>query len=296
MKPGGMISAGVLLLLLGIVTPTYAQRDQHQEAKPPKQEQKGKHEKQQADVKPQPRDKNVRQRQNAQQQQWNQNNQREQRVQRQQQDQSKRQQQRAGQLDQNKQQEHAQHPAPNKQPQQRHDYRASQQGQRVQQGQHREVWQQHRARNWQSEHRDWRQRGGYSGYRIPENHYRGNFGANHWFRITDTQWKYMAGIRDSGTPAFGSVSWTRGQSTGRTIGTTTMTSMSFTPKTAITCTTAGTQGIGSQSPYMWTEGSLRTPVIEPLAQGRLGEDGLTIGMNVTETDALTTLHCIGEKQ
>ena len=183
MKPGVMISAGVLLLLLGIVTPTYAQRDQHQEAKPPKQEQKGKHEKQQADVKPQPRDKNVRQRQNAQQQQWNQNNQREQRVQRQQQDQSKRQQQRAGRLDQNKQQEHAQHPAPNKQPQQRHDYRASQQGQRVQQGQHREVWQQHRARNWQSEHRDWRQRGGYSGYRIPENHYRGNFGANHWFRI-----------------------------------------------------------------------------------------------------------------
>jgi len=53
----------------------------------------------------------------------------------------------------------------------------------VQQGQHREVWQQHRARNWQSEHRDWRQRGGYSGYRIPENHYRGNFGANHLFRI-----------------------------------------------------------------------------------------------------------------
>src|SRR5579864_5679042 len=68
---------------------------------------------------------------------------------------------------------------------------------------------------------------------------------------TVTQWKYMAGIRDSGTPAFGSVSWTRGQSTGRTIGTTTMMYMSFTPKTAITFTTVGTPGIGSQSPYMW---------------------------------------------
>ncbi len=75
-----------------------------------------------------------------------------------------------------------------------------------------------------------------------------------------------------------------------------MRSMSFTPKTAITCTTAGTPGIGSQSPYMWTEGFLRTPVIELLAEGRLGKEELTIGINVTETDALTTLHCIGEKQ
>jgi hypothetical protein len=45
------------------------------------------------------------------------------------------------------------------------------------------VWQQHRARNWQSEHRDWQQRGGYNGYRIPDNRYRGSFGSNHWFRI-----------------------------------------------------------------------------------------------------------------
>ena len=281
MKPGGIISAGVLLLLLGIVTPTYAQREQPQEAKPPKQEQQGKHEKQQADVKQHPRDKNERQRQNAQQQR-NQNNQQQQRVQREQQDQSKRQQQRAGQLDQNKQQEHAQHPAPNKQPQQRHDYRASQQGQRVQQDQHREVWQQHRARNWRPSIAT----GGNVADTVATGFQKTTIVATSvqitGSASTDTQWKYMAGIRDSGTPAFGSVSWTRGQSTGRTIGTTTMTYMSFTPKTGITCTTAGIQGIGSQSPYMWTEGSLRTPVIEPLAEGRLGEEGLTIGMNVTE--------------
>jgi len=53
----------------------------------------------------------------------------------------------------------------------------------VQQGQQREVWQQHRATNWQSEHRDWQQRGGYNGYRIPDTRYRSNFGPNHYFRI-----------------------------------------------------------------------------------------------------------------
>ena len=50
-------------------------------------------------------------------------------------------------------------------------------------GEQRAVWQQHRARNWQSEHRDWRQRGGYNGYRIPERHYRAHFGPEHAFRI-----------------------------------------------------------------------------------------------------------------
>ena len=53
----------------------------------------------------------------------------------------------------------------------------------MQQAQRREVWQQHRAHNWQSEHRDWQQRGGYNGYRIPYDRYRGHFGPNHWFRI-----------------------------------------------------------------------------------------------------------------
>ena len=42
---------------------------------------------------------------------------------------------------------------------------------------------QDRAHNWQSEHRDWQQRGGYNGYRIPDDRYRGHFGQDHWFRI-----------------------------------------------------------------------------------------------------------------
>lgn len=51
--------------------------------------------------------------------------------------------------------------------------------QRVQQT----AWQQHRASNWQSDHRTWTQRGGYSGYRIPDDRFRGHFGQNHGFHI-----------------------------------------------------------------------------------------------------------------
>ena len=46
------------------------------------------------------------------------------------------------------------------------------------------AWQDHRASNWQSEHRDWQERGGYNGYRIPEDRYRGYFGPDHAFRIS----------------------------------------------------------------------------------------------------------------
>ncbi|HEX3740968.1 MAG TPA: hypothetical protein VHV29_14810 [Terriglobales bacterium] len=45
------------------------------------------------------------------------------------------------------------------------------------------AWQQHRSRRWESDHRDWRQRGGYHGYRIPDDHFRGRFGPEHAFRI-----------------------------------------------------------------------------------------------------------------
>jgi hypothetical protein len=51
--------------------------------------------------------------------------------------------------------------------------------QRIQQS----AWQQHRATNWQSDHRNWQQRGGYHGYRIPDDRFRGYFGSDHGFRI-----------------------------------------------------------------------------------------------------------------
>jgi hypothetical protein len=53
----------------------------------------------------------------------------------------------------------------------------------VQQAEQRGVWQQHRANSWQTEHRTWQQRGGYNGYRIPDDRFRGDFGRNHGFRI-----------------------------------------------------------------------------------------------------------------
>lgn len=52
--------------------------------------------------------------------------------------------------------------------------------QRVEQ---RSAWQQHRARSWESEHRNWQQRGGYRGYRVPDDRYRRYFGPDHGFRI-----------------------------------------------------------------------------------------------------------------
>jgi hypothetical protein len=154
MKRFGIISTGVLLLLLGTTASTNAQQDQRQEAKPPKQGQQSKPEKRQPDSNKQQQDQKK-----GRVQQPDRNKQQQQHAQKQQQDQ-------------NRQQQH-----------QQQDNRASQQRQRVQHDQQREVWQQHRARDWQSEHRDWRQRGGYTGYRIPDAHYRGSFGANHWFRI-----------------------------------------------------------------------------------------------------------------
>ncbi len=57
--------------------------------------------------------------------------------------------------------------------------RPTQEQQRVQQS----TWQEHRSRNWESDHRTWAQRGGYHGYRIPDDHYRGYFGPEHSFRI-----------------------------------------------------------------------------------------------------------------
>jgi len=57
------------------------------------------------------------------------------------------------------------------------------QEQHRQQAEQQPVWQERRAHNWQSEHRDWQQRGGYNGYRIPHDRYTGYFGPSHAFRM-----------------------------------------------------------------------------------------------------------------
>ena len=42
---------------------------------------------------------------------------------------------------------------------------------------------QSRARSWNDDHRTWKQRGGYNGYRVPEDRFRLYFGSNHFFRL-----------------------------------------------------------------------------------------------------------------
>ena len=50
-------------------------------------------------------------------------------------------------------------------------------------GQVRSGFAQSRAQAWSSEHRSWAQRGGYNGFRIPDNRFRMYFGREHVFRI-----------------------------------------------------------------------------------------------------------------
>ena len=74
-------------------------------------------------------------------------------------------------------------------------YRPEQRRTPEQARQEHEAWQRDRARNWQREHRTWQQRGGYRGYRIPENHYRLYFGPRHFFRMNSLRVVYIGGHR-----------------------------------------------------------------------------------------------------
>jgi hypothetical protein len=50
-------------------------------------------------------------------------------------------------------------------------------------GRPRDIWQRNRAAHWEREHHNWRERGGYRGYRIPDERFRAHFGRGHWFRV-----------------------------------------------------------------------------------------------------------------
>ena len=184
-------STAILSLLLGIAAPAYAQHEQqgekqdhpqqqskHEQAKPEKQhaqQQKQSDQKQQQHAQQQRQSDQKQQQQHAQQQK--QSDQKQQKhAQQQRQSDQKQQQQHARQQrqsDKKQQQQHAQQQRGHEQPQH------AQEQQRVRQT----AWQQHRARSWQSDHRTWQQRGGYHGYRIPDDRFRGHFGPDHGFRI-----------------------------------------------------------------------------------------------------------------
>ena len=173
MKRIRFVSTVVLLLLLGTVVPTYARLPQHeQEAKAPKQEQQAKP---QAQPRQQP-----------------------QRAQQQPRAQTKQQPQRA-------QQQPAKRPA--QQPQQSFGgaYHGGVQstgptyggvhhsGVPQQQGQVRSGFLQSRAKSWSTDHRTWQQRGGYNGYRIPDDRFNLYFGRDHFFRISGVPLLFVGG-------------------------------------------------------------------------------------------------------
>lgn len=57
------------------------------------------------------------------------------------------------------------------------------------------AWQGERAHSWKSEHRSWQQRGGYEGYRVPDDRFRSYYGRNHGFRIYSLPVVYVGGRR-----------------------------------------------------------------------------------------------------
>jgi hypothetical protein len=179
MKATRFVATTIASLLLGIAVPMYAQHDEknenhsdqkqasHQQVK---SEQRGQH--QQSDQEQRRPDQqqmheHSAQADRSQQARRNENAQ-----------QGRAQQQRREQYN---QQQHAQ-----QQRQVREDQRPRGYQQRRNTPEHRvqqTTWEQHRSRRWESDHRNWRQRGGYHGYRVPEDRFRGQFGSEHAFRI-----------------------------------------------------------------------------------------------------------------
>ncbi len=193
MKTIAIGSTAVLFVLLGMAVPAFAVQDRHgekqneskpqqsthQQAKPQRQQPSHAQSQPQKRVEPQPRQ--------AQNQSKNPSEQPRQ---------AKSQPQRAAEK---------QTPAVRNHPQERSNQQS--QSRQVDQGNHQtakdreqrpqerqRAWQDHRAGNWQSDHRTWQQRGGYSGYRIPDERYGGFFGVSHGFRIGGLPFMVVGGF------------------------------------------------------------------------------------------------------
>jgi hypothetical protein len=179
MKVTYIASIAILFLLLALPAPVNARQDRQDDKQDHPEQKRDKPEK---DKREQPKPEQTRpeqtrpqhqaaqeqpKREDAKQQEHAQDQQR--KDQAKQQDQARQQQQK----DQNNQQQRAQQARNNQRPQR------SPAQHRIQQS----AWQQHRAHSWQSDHRSWQQRGGYNGYRIPDDRFRGYFGPQHYFRI-----------------------------------------------------------------------------------------------------------------
>jgi hypothetical protein len=200
-----VIGISAVFLLLGWTVPVGASQDQQD--KPQKQEEHAKPEKQQKAEAPKQQQKANAQKQqgNQQHQQQRQANKQEGQQHQQQQQQARKQQnqqqdhqQQQQQANTQKNQQHQQQQAnkqDNQQHQNQHGNRSAQQHSPEQARVQQAAWKSDRASNWQSEHRTWQQRGGYNGYRIPDNRYRAHYGENHGFRIYSLPVMYVGGNR-----------------------------------------------------------------------------------------------------
>lgn len=202
MKRVSLISAGVLLLLLGVVALACARQDQHgQDSQTPKrdqqakrQEQAGKQEQQQRPSGQQDQESRANNQQagsakpaNANNQQQHQQASAEQDQQNRQRSQNASQQREARSVNQERQANANNQPqqrSERQQTQQQHQQQGAKPAQQrspVQERQQQAAWQADRAHNWQSEHRTWRQRGGYVGYRVPDARFHERYGQDHAF-------------------------------------------------------------------------------------------------------------------
>jgi hypothetical protein len=177
-----MAAIGTAFLSLTIAAPAYTQQEQQPQDKPAKEEKHA----QQQEKKAQ-----------AEKQQPQQEKQRAQQEKPQQEKPAQRDEQRAKDAKPAQQNEH-QAQQQNQRPQQQErakQQRGNEQPQRTQE-QHRvqqSAMQQHRSHSWDSDHRTWQQRGGYNGYRIPDDRFRGYFGQDHGFRISGLPFLIVGG-------------------------------------------------------------------------------------------------------
>jgi len=177
----GITSTAILGLLLGMAAPIYAQHEQQGEKRDKgetqdhPQQQQSRHEQAKPEQQHQPQRQPDRKQQHAQQLPRQDQGTRQPRAQQQEQ------------RDQNKPSKHAQQqPRPDRRNQPQHaEQRGKEQPRRTQERERveRSSWQQHRSQHWESDHRTWQQRGGYRGYRIPDDRFRGHFGPEHGFRV-----------------------------------------------------------------------------------------------------------------
>jgi len=54
-------------------------------------------------------------------------------------------------------------------------------------------WERHRANHFEAEHRSWRDRGGYRGYRVPDYDFHRRFGRTHFFRVYGLPYSEIGG-------------------------------------------------------------------------------------------------------